>query len=197
MQERRNGWVATSLVFMVTLGLMVCGCAAVKSAPSGESASLKITDVTVERLNDIAKEKYHKTDVLVFRTTFNFMNPGSGMVQVSDLSFEVKVDDGTPQKTIVQSASMPTTYIPGNEDFTWTYTAPLSYGGMIASYILRGMGTGGIKGAVGKLNEVWKALGNDEKRFYIKGRFAKSYPDRPEAGKKVQQFAFEYEIPEL
>ncbi len=198
--QKNNFWVRASLVFVLALGLTVCGCQSTsssKKASSGEIGPVKVENVTVERLNGISPDKFHKSDVLVFRTTFNFMNPGDAMAEVRDFYFEVKVDDGTADKTIIQSASMPKTFIPGGEHFTWYATCPLSYGGMIGSYVTRGLGGGGIKNAVGKLNEVWKALGNDEKTFYIQGRYSTAYPNVPETGKKIQQFDFEYTIPEL
>lgn len=193
MQKARIFWMQASLMFIVTLGLLVCGWT---STSSVEAATVEITDVTVERLNEIAEEDYRGTDVLVFQTTFNFMNKSDELAEIRNCSFTVRVDDGTDEKTIVQTTSMPTTYIPGNKEITWSYTAPLLYGGLIGSYVTRGLGEGGIPGAVGKLNEIWEAMGKDEKAFYIDGRYSTSYPDRPEAG-KVQQFSFEYEVPEL
>jgi len=54
-----------------------------------------------------------------------------------------------------------------------------------------------IKGAVGALNGVWKALGGDKKTFYIKARYATSLPDYPGMGKKFQEFSSEFKIPAL
>ncbi len=192
--------VRVLLVFVLSLGLMAWGCQSTssrKSVSSGEFAPVKVENATVERLNEISPDKFNKSDVLVFRTIFNFKNPGSELAVVKNFSFEVKVDDGTADKTIIQSASMPKAFIPAGETFTWYASCPLNYGGMIGSYVTRGLGGGGIKNAVGKLNEVWKALGNDEKTFYISGRYATAYPNVPDAETKVRKFDFEHTIPEL
>ncbi|MFO7837993.1 MAG: hypothetical protein R6X08_00660 [Desulfosalsimonadaceae bacterium] len=198
--QKKDYWVRASLVLVLALGLMVCGCQSTSSGKidsSGKITPVRVENVTVERLNEISPEKFQKSDVLVFRTIFNFKNPGNELAVLKNFNFEVKVDDGTADKTIIQSASMPKTFIPGGETFTWYASCPLSYGGMIGSYVTRGVGGGGIKDAVGKLNEVWKALGNDEKTFYISGRYSTAYPNAPEAGKKIRQFDFEYTVPEL
>jgi hypothetical protein len=135
--------------------------------------------------------------VIVLSTTFTFSNPQQALAKISDLYFEVKVDDGTDDKTIIQSGSMPITYIPAGEEINWSYTSPLIYGGMIGSYVLRGVGSGGIPGAVGTLNEVWKALGEDKKTFYIEARYATSLPDFPGLGKKFQESSSEFKVPAL
>lgn len=194
---KKIGWfMAGLLLAIVSLGLVV-SCASLKTGPAPATLSpVKVTDISVERLNPISGDKFQKTDVFVFSTTFTFSNPQQALAKISDLYFEVKVDDGTDDKTIIQSGSMPITYIPGGEQISWSYTSPLIYGGMVGSYILRGVG-GGIKSAVGKLNEVWKDLGEDKKTFYIKGRYATSLPDSPGLGKKFQEFSSEFEVPAL
>jgi len=195
---KKIGWLMGGLlVALVSLGLVIsCATMQTGSAPAALSP-VKVTDVSVERLNPISAGKFQKTDVFVFCTTFSFANPQQALAKISDLYFEVMVDDGTEEKTIIQSGFMPETYIPGGEEITWSYTAPLMYGGMVASYILRGVGGSGIKGAVGILNDVWKDLGADKKTFYIKGRYATSLPDIPGLGKKFQEFSSEFKVPEL
>ncbi|MBW1690226.1 MAG: hypothetical protein JRI71_06740 [Deltaproteobacteria bacterium] len=195
---KKTGWLmAGLLVALVSLGLVV-SCATIQTASAPATLTpVEVTDVSVERLNPISAGKFQKTDVFVFNTTFSFANPQQALAKISDLYFEVKVDDGTEDKTIIQSGSMPITYVPGSEEITWSYTSPLMYGGMIGSYILRGIGGGGIKPAVGKLNEVWKDLGADEKTFYIEARYATSLPDFPGLGKKFQKFSSTFKVPEL
>ncbi len=198
MAKKMSWSMASLLVAIISMGLMV-SCASVKtvSAP-GALSPVKITDVSVERLNPIAADKFQKTDVFVFSTTFTLSNAQKVLARVSDFNFEVKVDDGTADKTIIQSGSMPITYIPGNDEISWSYTSPLIYGGMIGSYVLRGLGGGeGIKGAVGALNGVWKELGADKKTFYIKARYATSLADVPSLGKKFQEFSSEFKVPAL
>jgi thiol-disulfide isomerase/thioredoxin len=195
--EKKINWLMTSLLLaIVSLGLVV-SCASLKTGATPATLSpVKITDIDVERLNPMSKDKFQKNDVFVFSTTFTFSNPQQTFAKISDFYFEVKVDDGTADKTIIQTGSMPITYIPAGEEISWSYTSPLIYGGMIGSYILRGIG-GGIKGAVGTLNGVWKDLGGDKKTFYIKARYATSLPDCPGLGKKFQEFSSEFKIPAL
>jgi len=197
MAKKTGGLMAGLLVVLVSLGFVVsCATTQTGSAPAALSP-VKITDVSVERLNPISKGKFQKTDVFVFSTTFSFANHQQALAKISDLYFEVKVDDGTEAKTIIQSGFMPETYIPGGEEIIWSYTGPLMYGGMVASYILRGVGGSGIKGAVGILNGVWKDLGADKKTFYIEARYATSLPNFPDLGKKFQEFSSEFKVPEL
>jgi len=198
MAKKMSWSMGSLLVAIISIGLMV-SCASVKtvSAP-GALSPVKITDVSVERLNPIAADKFQKTDVFVFSTTFTLSNPQKALARVSDFNFEVKVDDGTADKTIIQSGSMPITYIPGNDEISWSYTSPLIYGGMIGSYVLRGLGGGeGIKGAVGALNGVWKDLGADKKTFFIKARYATSLEDFPSLGKKFHECSSEFKVPAL
>ncbi len=195
----KKSWYMTGLlVAIVSFGLVV-SCASLKAGSAPTTLSpVEIMDVSVERLNPMAADKYQKTDVFVFNTTFTFSNPQEALARISDFNFEVRVDDGTDDKTIIQSGSMPIAYIPAGEEISWSAASPLIYGGMIGSYALRGLGGGkGIPGAVGALNEVWKALGEDTKTFYIKARYATSLPDCPELGKKVHEFSSEFKIPEL
>ncbi|MCD6265328.1 MAG: hypothetical protein J7K02_05095 [Deltaproteobacteria bacterium] len=196
MAKKMSWFMSSLLLAIVSLGLIL-SCASLKAGSAPATLSpVKITDIGVERLNPMSKGKFQKTDVFVFSTTFTFSNPQQALARISDFYFEVKVDDGTADKTIIQSGSMPITYVPAGEEINWSYTSPLIYGGMIGSYILRGIG-GGIKGAVGTLNGVWKALGGDKKTFYIKARYATSLPDCPDLGKKFQEFSSEFKIPAL
>jgi hypothetical protein len=195
---KKIGWFMAGLLLAIASLGLVASCASLKTGPAPTTVTpVTVPDIAVERLNPISGDKFQKTDVFVFSTTFTFSNPQKALAKISDLYFEVKVDDGTDDKTIIQSGSMPIAYIPAGEEITWSYTSPLIYGGMIGSYVLRGIGGGGIKGAVGKLNEVWKDLGEDKKTFYIKGRYATSLPDIPGIGKKFQEFSVEFRVPAL
>ena len=195
---KKTGWFMANLLLAIgSVGLLV-SCASLKTGSTATSVTpVTVTDIAVERLNPISGDKFQKTDVFVFSTTFTFSNPQEALAKISDFYFEVKVDDGTDDKTIIQSGSMPITYIPAGEEITWSYTSPLMYGGMIGSYVLRGIGGEGVKGAVGKLNEVWKELGGDKKTFYIKARYATSLPDSPGLAKKFQEFSSEFKVPAL
>jgi hypothetical protein len=197
MAKKIGSFMAGLLVTIVSLGL-VASCASLKAGSAPATLSpVTVTDISVERLNPISPDKFQKTDVIVLSTSFTFTNPQQALAKISDLYFEVKVDDGTDDKTIIQSGSMPITYIPAGEEINWSYTSPLIYGGMIGSYVLRGVGSGGIPGAVGTLNEVWKALGEDKKTFYIEARYATSLPDFPGLGKKFQESSSEFKVPAL
>ena len=67
----------------------------------------------MERLNAIAaKPPYQATDVLVFRVNFKLTNPNNVLAKVDDLYFEAKAEDGTPDKTLLLTSSMPVTVIP-------------------------------------------------------------------------------------
>ncbi len=201
MQKAKDFWIRASLMFILSLGLMLCGWANVSALASGvapeeeEIVPLEMTDVAVERLNQVPEEDFRGTDVLVLRTTFSFENPNNVLAEVRIRDFTVKIDDGTKEKATVLTTSMPKTYIPGHKEVRWSHTAPVIYGGLQGSFITRGVGDT-VPEAVGKLNEVWKAMGTDQKTYYIDGSYSTSYPERPEAG-EIQQFSLEYEIPEL
>jgi hypothetical protein len=154
---------------------------------------------SVERLNDIAaKPPFQKTDTLVFRVNFKLSNPNSVLAKVEDFHFEVKVEDGTPEKTIVLAGSMPNCVIPAQEEMMWSWTEPYIYGGVLGSYILRGMGgADGVKGAVQKLEEFWKDLGADKRKFLIDGNIASSLPDFPNLGIVHHRFNTEFAVPKL
>jgi hypothetical protein len=154
---------------------------------------------TVERLNAIAaKPPYQGTDVLVFRVNFKLSNPNNVLAKVNDLYFELKVDDGTPDKTIVLAGSMPGGVIEPEGEMTWSYAGPYIYGGVVGSYALRGVGgEGGLKGVVGKVIELWEDLGNDKRKFFIDGNITSSLPDFPNLGTVYNQFKMEYTVPGL
>jgi hypothetical protein len=177
-------------------------CAGQASKPAASPA--KILPVTVEvggveRLNDIsATPPFQKTDTLVFRVNFRLLNPNDVLAKVEDLDFEVKVEDGTPDKTIVLTGSMPACVIPARGEMLWSGTEPYIYGGVLGSFILRGLGgEDGVKGAAQKLEELWKDLGADKRKFFIDGKVSSSLPNAPNAGVVHQRFNAEFTIPKL
>jgi hypothetical protein len=164
----------------------------------------KILPVTVEvegveRLNDISSAPpFQKTDTLVFRVNFRLLNPNDALVKVEDLDFEVKVEDGTPDKTIVLTGSMPACAIQPRGEMMWSATEPYIYGGVLGSYILRGMGgEDGVKGAALKLDELWKDLGTDKRKFFIDGKVSSSLPEAPNLGRVQQRFSSQFTVPKL
>lgn len=172
---------------------------------SGLSASpSKLLPVTVEvlgveRLNDIAaKPPFQRTDTLVFRVNFRLINPNDLLAKVEGLDFEVKVEDDTPDKTIVLTTSMPAGVIQGKGEMMWSSTEPYIYGGVLGSYMLRGVGGAeGVKGAAQKLEELWQDLGADKRKFLIEGKISSSLPDSPDLGIVHQRFSSEFAIPKL
>ena len=117
---------------------------------------------------------------------------------MEDLSFEVKAEDGTPDGTIVLTGSMPGTLIPAKGELTWSWTEPYIYGGVLGSYILRGVGgAGGMKGAAQKVEEFWKDLGADRRKFLVEGKIASSLPESPGLGIQHRRFQVEYTMPKL
>jgi len=154
---------------------------------------------SVERLNDVAaKPPFQKTDTLVFRINFKLSNPNPVLARVDDLHFELKVEDGTPEKTIVLAGSMPACVILAQEEMMWSWTEPYIYGGVLGSYILRGLGgEQGVKGAAQKLEELWKDLGADKRIFLIDGKIASSLPDFPDFGIAHHRFSTEFTVPKL
>ena len=165
---------------------------------------LKLLPVTVEvagveRLNDIAATPpFQKTDTLVFRVNFRLLNPNDVLAKVEDFDFEVKVEDGTSDRTIVLTGSMPAGVIQAKGEMTWSGTEPYIYGGVLGSYMLRGLGgADGVKGAAQKLEELWKDLGSDKRKFSIDGKISSSLPDFPNLGMVHQRFSAEFTIPKL
>jgi hypothetical protein len=202
MKEGHMKKKALILLMVWVLGLGIFGCAGekatVKAAPSQIQPVKAMVD-TVERLNAIgAKPPFQATDVLVFRVNFKLFNPNGVPVKVDDLYFEAKVDDGTPDKTIVQAASMPSYLIPAGGEIMWSSTEPFLYGGVRTSYALRGVGgADGMKGVGEKVEALWIDLGADKRKFYIDGNVTTSLPDAPNLGIVRTQFKAEFAIPTL
>jgi hypothetical protein len=193
---------ALILLMVVVLGLGIFGCAGekamIKSAPS-QILPVKVAVDSVDRLNAIAaKPPFQATDLLVFRVNFKLSNPNNVPAKVDDLYFEAKVDDDTPDKTIVQAVSMPSYLVPAGGEIMWSSTEPFLYGGVRASYLLRGVGGAeGVKGVFAKMEELWIDLGADKRKFYIDGNITTSLPDAPNLGIVRTQFKTEFAIPKL
>jgi hypothetical protein len=189
-------------LMVVVLGLGMFGCAGekamVRPAPS-QILPVKVTVDSVERLNAIAaKPPFQATDILVFRVNFKLSNSNNVAAKVDDLYFEAKVEDGTRDKTIVQAVSMPAYLIPASGEIMWSSTEPFLYGGVRASYLLRGVGgEEGMKGVFAKMEELWIDLGGDKRKFYIDGNITTSLPDAPILGIVRTQFKTEFAIPKL
>jgi len=193
---------ALFLLMVVVLGLGIFGCAGQKmmmaSAPAKiQPISVEVT--SVERLNAIpAKPPYQATDVLVFRVNFKLTNPNNVLAKVDDLYFEAKAEDGTPEKTIVQAASMPSMVIPAGGELIWSPIDIFVYGGVLGQFITRGLDGGeGMKGALQKREEFWTDLGGDKRKFFIDGNITYSLPDFPDLGTVRNQFKTEFTTPKL
>jgi len=186
------------LMMVVVLGVGVFGCAGMKPAPD-KMAPVKVSVDSVERLNAVAaKPPFQATDVLVFRVNLKLSNPNNVLAKVDDLYFELKVDDGTPDKTIVLAGSMPSGVIEPGGEIIWSYSGPYIYGGVVGSYALRGVGgEAGLKGVVGRVIELWQDLGNDKRKFFIDGNITSSLPDFPNLGTVYNQFKMQYSVPGL
>jgi len=185
-------------VLCVSLVLGVFGCAGLKPAASKiQPVSVEVT--SVERLNAIPpKPPYQATDVLVFRVNFKLTNPNNVLAKVDDLYFEAKTEDGTPQKTIVQAASMPSMVVPAGGELVWSPTDIFVYGGVLGQFITRGLDGGeGMKGALQKREEFWTDLGGDKRKFFIDGNITTSLPDFPDLGAVRNQFKTEFTTPKL
>ena len=192
------------LVSMVCASLVmgILGCAGQKMMMA--TAPVKIQPVTVElagvdRLNAAAaKPPYQPTDVLVFRVNFRLTNPNNVLAKVDDFYFEAKVEDGTPAKTIVQAASMPSMLIPAAGETLWSSIDVFVYGGVLGAFITRGLDGGeGMKGAIQKREEFWTDLGGDKRKFFIDGNITYSLPDFPGLGAVRNQFKTEFTTPKL
>jgi hypothetical protein len=189
---------ALILLMAVVLGLGVLGCAGMKPAPD-KIMPVKVTLDSIERLNDIApKPPYQNWDILVFKVNFKLSNPNNILAKVDDLYFELKVEDGTPEKTILLAGSMPSSVIEPGGEAMWSYTGPYIRGGVLGSYALRGVGgEAGLKGVVEKLNELWEDLGKDKRKFFIDGNITYSLPESPNLGIVRNQFKTEFTMPKL
>ena len=185
------------LVSVMVIALMT-GCAGLKIAPT-KILPVSVTLDSIERLNDIApKPPYQKWDALVFKVNFKLSNPNNVLSRVADLYFELKVDDGTRDKTILLAGSMPSGVIEPGGEMMWSYTGPYIWGGVLGSYALRGVGgEAGLKGVVGKLNELWEDLGKDKRKFFIDGNVTYSLPEFPNLGTVRNQFKTEFTMPKL
>ena len=194
-----------AILEFIVMGLGIIGlfgCAGPKSVPvaaSQKALPLVVEVVNVERLNDIAANPpFQKTDTLVFRVNFRLLNPNPVPCKVEGLDFEVKVDDGTPDKTIVLTGSMPENLIASKGEMVWSWTEPYIYAGVLGSYVLRGVGgEEGVKGAAQKLEQLWKDLGDDKRPFFVEGTIASSLPDFPGLGITHQRFRSEFTVPKL
>ncbi len=193
-----------SYLFRITFVLflaVLCAPAAPGAAdkPPVPSVPIAVEVAGVERLNDIAAQPpFQKTDTLVFRVNFRLINPNPAPAKVEDFYFEVKVEDGTPDRTIVLTGSMPGGFIPAKGELAWSWTEPYIYGGVLGSYLLRGVGGAeGAKGAAQKLEELWRDLGKDNRKFFIEGKIAASLPQFPAQGIARQNFNSEFTIPKL
>lgn len=190
------------LLMVVVLGLGILGCAGekpmIKTAPS-QISPVKVTVDSIERLNAIPpKPPYQAWDVLVYRVNFKLTNPNNVLAKVDDLYFEAKVEDGTPAKTIVQAASMPSMLIPAGGESLWSSIDIFVYGGVLGQFITRGLDGGqGMKGAIQKREEFWTDLGADKRKFFIDGNLTYSLPDFPNLGTVRNQFKSEFTIPKL
>jgi hypothetical protein len=186
----------------VALGVGVFGCAGQKQMIV--TAPTKILPVSaevtsIERLNAIpAKPPFQASDVLVFRINFKLTNPNNALAKVDDLYFEAKAEDGTPQKTIVQAASMPSMLIPAGGESLWSSIDVFVYGGVLGAFITRGLDGGeGMKGALKNRDELWTDLGADKRKFFIDGNVTYSLPDFPGLGTVRNQFKSEFTMPKL
>ena len=193
---------ALILMMVVVLGMGIWGCAGekgmVKTAPA-QILPLKVSVEGVERLNAIAaKPPFQGTDVLVYRVNFKLSNPNNVVAKVDDLYFEAKIDDGTPDKAIIQAVSMSSYLVPAGGDILWSSTEPFLYGGMLGQLITRGVGgADGMKGVLQKRDEIWTDLGADKKSFFIEGNITTSLPDFSNMGTVRNQFKTEFSIPKL
>lgn len=193
---------ALFLLMAVVLGVGIFGCAGQKMMTAGAPAKIQPVSVevmSVERLNAVpAKPPYQATDVLVYRVNFKLTNPNNALAKVDDLYFEAKVEDGTPEKTIVQASSMPSMVIPAGGELLWSPTDIFVYGGVLGQFITRGLDGGeGMKGALQKREEFWTDLGADKRKFFIDGNLTYSLPDFPNLGAVRNQFKTEFTMPKL
>jgi hypothetical protein len=81
---------------------------------------------------------------------------------------------------------------------SWSWAEPYIYGGVLGSFILRGLGgEEGTKGAAQKLEAFWKDLGADKRKFLIEGKIACSLPEFSTLGIAHRKIHAEFTIPKL
>jgi hypothetical protein len=186
----------------VALGVGAFGCAGQKqmivTAPT-KILPVSVEVTSIERLNAIpAKPPYQATDVIVFRVNFRLTNPNNVLAKVDDFYYEAKAEDGTPDKTLLLTSSMPVTVIPAGGEIVWSWTEPYIFAVMRASYLYRGVGgEEGVPGVMKKVDEFWTDLGADKRKFFIDGNITTSLPDFPNLGTVRNQFKTEFSIPKL
>jgi len=192
------GKKALILLMVLVFGLGFWGCAGIKPSPT-KILPISVTLDSIERLNDIAPNPpYQKWDSLTFKVNLKLSNPNNALAKVSDLYFELKVDDGTPDKTILLAGSMPSGVIEPGGEMTWSYAGPYIYGAVLGSYALRGVGgEEGLKGVIKKLNELWEDLGKDKREFFIDGNLTYYLPEFPNLGTARNQFKIKFTMPKL
>ena len=197
----RKALILLVSMMCVSFGMGVLGCAGQKmmTATPAKIQPISVEVMSVERLNAIpAKPPYQATDVLVYRVNFKLANPNNALAKVDDLYFEVKAEDGTPEKTIVEAASMPGMVIPAGGELIWSPTDIFVYGGVLGQFITRGLDGGeGMKGALKKREEFWTDLGGDKRKFFIDGNITYSLLDFPNLGTVRDQFKTEFTMPKL
>jgi len=198
----RKALILLVSMMCVSLVMGILGCAGEKMMMA--TAPAKIQPVTVElagvdRLNAAAaKPPYQPTDVLVFRVNFRLTNPNNVLAKVDDFFFEAKAEDGTPDKTLLLTSSMPVAVIPAGGEIVWSWTEPYIFSMMRASYLYRGVGgEEGVPGVMKKVDEFWTDLGADKRKFFIDGNITTSLPDSPSLGTVRNQFKTEFAVPGL
>jgi hypothetical protein len=189
-------------LMVLVIGVWLFGCAGQTMMTTAAPAKIQPVSVevmSVERLNAIAaKPPYQATDVIVFRVNFKLTNPNNVLAKVDDFFFEAKAEDGTPDKTILLTSSMPASVIPAGGETLWSWTEPYIFAVMRASYLYRGVGgEEGVPGVMKKVDEFWTDLGADKREFFIDGNITYSLPDFPGLGAVRNQFKTEFSIPKL
>jgi hypothetical protein len=202
MKEGLMDKKALFLLMAVVLGVGIFGCAGQTMMMAGAPAKIQPVSVevaSVDRLNaTAAKPPYQATDVLVFRVNFKLTNPNNVLAKVDDFYFEAKAEDGTPDKTLLLTSSMPVTVIPAGGEILWSWTEPYIFAVMRASYLYRGVGgEEGVPGVMKKVDEFWTDLGADKRKFFIEGNITTSLPDFPNLGTIYNQFKAEFSVPGL
>jgi len=194
----RKALILLVSMMCVSFGMGVLGCAGLKPAPSKiQPISVEVTGV--DRLNaTAAKPPYQATDVIVFRVNFKLTNPNDVPAKVDDFYFEGRVEDGTPDKTLLLASPMPATVIAAKGEIMWSWTEPYVFAAMRISYLYRGVGgEEGVPGVMKKVDEFWTDLGADKRKFFIDGNITYSLPDFPGLGTVRNQFKTEFTIPKL